>query len=606
VWSYLVRRLLLIIPTLFGVTVVSFLVMKLAPGDPLLSQMGSSGVSNQTGQTRDAYLIQKRDLKLDKPILLNFNYFRDYTEPVRMAAHYLALDDNRLAAELGELAAQPTPPAHAARLEFLRGLGIADFDRRLADPAQRGRLAQAVKALVQPFCEDYGVYAVPAAVALLRSPQTSRAEKIGLAKVLTYMVPEPFTFTYSRVPSEAQTSEVQCAWKTWWRQYGKKYPPVEADERKALADKLAALANEPSRQKLQEEIEYIDPAQLAFFYDALRSAPSLAEKAVAAFVLRMHGRGEIRLDVPPGADDATIDRVAENWLAHYDGHRADYELNTWQRLGAIVTDTQYAHMVWRLVTFNFGRSALKTREPVSEKIWSALIVTAPLILLSELIIYLVAIPLGILCAVNRGRWADRLISLGLYLLYSVPAFVAGMMMLLFLCYGEYLKLFPMMGLHSEGAARMGWLAWLADYAWHAALPIVCLSLFSLAGLAMYARSSLLDVLGQDYIRTARSKGVPESKVVLKHALRNAMIPFITLFASFLPAMLGGSVLVEYLFNIPGMGRLSFESVLQRDYPTLMAMIYIDAIVVMLSMLMSDLLYVLVDPRITFSGQGASA
>ncbi|HOP77608.1 MAG TPA: ABC transporter permease, partial [Thermogutta sp.] len=124
-----------------------------------------------------------------------------------------------------------------------------------------------------------------------------------------------------------------------------------------------------------------------------------------------------------------------------------------------------------------------------------------------------------------------------------------------------------------------------------------------AGLAMYARTSMLEVISQDYIRTARAKGLSEFKVIFKHALRNALIPILTLFSNFLPALLGGSVLVEYIFGIHGMGRLSWESIEQKDYPTLMALIYIDAIIVLLSILLTDILYVLVDPRITFSARG---
>lgn len=120
---------------------------------------------------------------------------------------------------------------------------------------------------------------------------------------------------------------------------------------------------------------------------------------------------------------------------------------------------------------------------------------------------------------------------------------------------------------------------------------------------MYARTSMLEVISQDYIRTARAKGLSEFKVIFKHALRNALIPILTLFSNFLPALLGGSVLVEYIFGIHGMGRLSWESIEQKDYPTLMALIYIDAIIVLVSILLTDILYVLVDPRITFSARG---
>ena len=123
---------------------------------------------------------------------------------------------------------------------------------------------------------------------------------------------------------------------------------------------------------------------------------------------------------------------------------------------------------------------------------------------------------------------------------------------------------------------------------------------------MYSRTSLLDVIGQDFIRTARAKGLPPATVTYKHALRNALIPILTLFSNFLPAMLGGSVLIEYLFNIPGMGRLSWESIEQMDFPTLMALVYVQSIVVMLSILLTDVLYVFVDPRISFEGQGNSS
>jgi peptide/nickel transport system permease protein len=175
-----------------------------------------------------------------------------------------------------------------------------------------------------------------------------------------------------------------------------------------------------------------------------------------------------------------------------------------------------------------------------------------------------------------------------------------MLFLVFFCYGKPFSIFPFDGLHSDGADEMSFFPWLLDYLWHAILPVVCMSVFSLAGMAMYARTSMLEIINQDYIRTARAKGVAERWVILKHALRNALIPVITLFAHFIPALLGGSVLIEVLFNIPGMGRLSFQTIQEKDITTLMALIYIDAIIVLLCVLLSDLLYMVVDPRISFS------
>jgi peptide/nickel transport system permease protein len=229
-------------------------------------------------------------------------------------------------------------------------------------------------------------------------------------------------------------------------------------------------------------------------------------------------------------------------------------------------------------------------------------VSLPLMLMAELVIYLVAVPLGIFCAVDRGGWWDRSISFGLFILYSIPPFVAGMILLLLFCYGDYLKWFPMEGLHRDDADQLSFFPYLLDYLWHAALPVACLSLFSLASMAMFSRSAMLDVINQDYIRTARAKGLSQFSVIWKHALRNSLIPIITLFASFLPALLGGSVLIEVLFNIPGMGRLSWTSIDKKDFPTLMALVYIEAIVVMISILLADVLYVLADPRISFDSR----
>ncbi|HOM18815.1 MAG TPA: ABC transporter permease, partial [Thermoguttaceae bacterium] len=406
-------------------------------------------------------------------------------------------------------------------------------------------------------------------------------------------------------PTDDPNDPVVAVWKRFWQLRGREYPPVE-EERRAVLDRLfGRLVAEPSRSRQFELLERFNRDDTPYLVEKLLRANKPEEKVMAAAALKLFVARPLELETPPEATDAQLEEAAGNWLLHLELYRSRYEPSLLGRLGAIVADTQYAHMVWRLITFQFGRSAVKTREPVAQKIWSALVVSFPLMLMAELVIYLVAVPLGILCAVKRGTLVDRLITLGLFLLYSIPGFVAGMLFLIFLCYGDFLKIFPSLGLHSEGAENWSFFAYLADYFWHAFLPVVCLSLFSLAGLAMYSRTAMLDVLGQDYIRTARAKGLSEGKVIFKHALRNALIPILTLFATFLPALLGGSVLVEYLFGIPGMGRLSWECIEQKDFPTLMALIYIDALVVMFSILLTDILYVAADPRISFEAQDAS-
>ena len=192
------------------------------------------------------------------------------------------------------------------------------------------------------------------------------------------------------------------------------------------------------------------------------------------------------------------------------------------------------------------------------KIWEAVLVSAPLMLLAQFLVYLIAIPSGVVCAVTRGRWPDRSISLSMFMLYSIPNFVAGMLFLTFFAFGKPFHLFPMVGLQSEGLENASFLVLAFDYLWHIFLPVICLSLFSLAALAMYSRTSMLDALNQDYIRTARAKGLTDRTVVYRHGLRNALIPVITLFSYFIPVLLGGSVLIEYIFSIRGMGHISYE------------------------------------------------
>jgi peptide/nickel transport system permease protein len=590
------------IPTLFGVTLVSFVIMQLAPGDPMLAQIDSGGSAGQSTQTREAFLIQKRDLKLDKPILLNFNDFRNYRGPIRTCAHYLSLTPEQIAEELPQLNGKSPSAVERERLKFLESLPIKGFRSKLASVQQQAPLAIAILAYVRTYCEDTGSHGVEAAITILES-DADLHEKIGAIRALEFMVPDPFEYTFSRTPLAEEAPQVELTWRIWWKRNEDKFAALDPDRYKVLEEQLAAMVAEPSREKLFEQLENYDRDDTPFFVGVLLGDRPLKEKSIAAMFLLLYNNKPLAVDVPLDATAEQVERVSENWQAHYEANRDKYQVGAARKLWNVVADTQYAHMVWRLVTFDFGRSALKTREPVSEKLWNAVVVSAPLMIMAEIIIYLVAVPLGIVCAVNRGKVTDRLISLGLFLLYSVPAFVAAMLFLLFFCYGDYLKLFPMERLHSENADSLGPVSYFLDYLWHAALPVTCLALFSLAGLAMYSRSSMLDVINQDYVRTARAKGLSQRVIILKHVLRNGMISIITLFSGFLPAMLGGSVLVEVLFNIPGMGRLSFSSIEQKDFPTQMALIYVDAIVVMLSILLTDVLYVLVDPRISFESQG---
>ncbi|MBI2082847.1 MAG: ABC transporter permease [Deltaproteobacteria bacterium] len=261
---------------------------------------------------------------------------------------------------------------------------------------------------------------------------------------------------------------------------------------------------------------------------------------------------------------------------------------------------QYLLWLKRLVTLDFGTS-YKDHRPVLKKISEALPVTLLLNIISIFLIYLISIPIGVFSAVARKSWVDRFLTLTLFFLYSLPSFWVAMLLIIYLGGGEHLNIFPIVGIISAGFGELPFWGKMGNLLWHLILPVTVLTYGGFAFLSRLSRAQLLEVIRQDFIRTARAKGLSEKVVLYKHALRNSLIPLITLMGTLLPAMIGGSVIVEQIFSIPGMGRLGFEAVLSRDYPTVMAIATIEAVLTLVGMLISDLLYVMVDPRISFEG-----
>lgn len=206
-------------------------------------------------------------------------------------------------------------------------------------------------------------------------------------------------------------------------------------------------------------------------------------------------------------------------------------------------------------------------------------------------------PLGAVAAVKRSSLLDRVITFALFLLYSLPTFWVALVLLQLLAGGSGPGWFPLQGLTSPGFDTLGFGGKLLDLAWHLVLPVGVLTYGSLALISRHVRSGLLEVVRQDFIRTARAKGLDERTVVLRHALRNGLLPLVTLFGLMLPHLLGGSVIVEKIFGIPGMGQLAFEAILHRDYPTVMGITTLVALLTMVSMLATDVAYAAIDPRV---------
>lgn len=260
---------------------------------------------------------------------------------------------------------------------------------------------------------------------------------------------------------------------------------------------------------------------------------------------------------------------------------------------------QYLIWLGNMATGDFGNSFVDNR-PVIDKILERVPITATISAIIIALIYIIAIPLGIYSAARQYSFGDRFTTFLLFVLYSLPSFWVATMAIVFLANVEYIKIFPTSGLYTLGSENWNFFERLIDRLHHLVLPVICSSLAAFAFLSRQMRGSMLEVIRQDYIRTARAKGLKETTVVLKHALRNSLIPVITLLGGILPGLISGSVIVESIFSIPGMGQLAFQALIARDYPLIMAELVLAAILTMLGLLLVDIMYALVDPRIAFS------
>ncbi len=253
---------------------------------------------------------------------------------------------------------------------------------------------------------------------------------------------------------------------------------------------------------------------------------------------------------------------------------------------------------------DFGKSFQDNR-PVWDKIVERVPVTLIMNLLAIIIAYMIAIPTGVYSSTHQGTVFDKLSTFTLFALYSLPVFWVGTLAITFLSNPEFLAIFPSNGLRSAGYSNnWPWYRQLSDMAWHLTLPMIIYVYSDFAFISRQMRSSMLEVVRQDYIRTARAKGLNERVVIYKHALRNALIPLITIVAAIIPNLIGGSVIIETIFSIPGMGQLSYQGLVARDYPMIMAVFTISAILTLIGMLLADILYSIADPRISY-GKKAS-
>jgi peptide/nickel transport system permease protein len=243
----------------------------------------------------------------------------------------------------------------------------------------------------------------------------------------------------------------------------------------------------------------------------------------------------------------------------------------------------------KLYSFKDGRPVL---EKIEERIWNTLLLN----LVATIITFSLAIPLGIFSARRQYSVLDHLGTFGAYLGVSAPTFWLAYLLIL-----GTVELFgyPVLGMRSFVTEDFTTTELVLDRIWHLMLPSIILAIHSIAGLSRYTRSSMLEVIRQDYVRTAKAKGIPEDEVYYKHALRNALLPIITIFGFLIPDLIGGAIIMETIFAWPGIGRLSYQAVLARDYPVVMTILTISAVLTLIGNFVADLLYGIADPRIRY-------
>ncbi len=504
--TYIIKRILLMIPTLFFISCIIFFVLNLAPGRPGGGAVSAEGTQDSTSaEARESYRIFKEQFNFDKPAFFNTRY---------------ALTRGEVEGLLVTLADFNKPTCEDGKPE-----GCIPADQKPTS----GSIIEA-----QDTVEDWGEYIVPHLIAIARDGDRLDVRIIAVNRLT-----------------------------------------VNAKQR---------LINEYNKKQSPE--------------DRKRNQEISAENELL---------GSYRVAVDASKED--VDKVVnEKWVPWFETNAERWNWTFGDKMGILFGDTRFAKYWSNLIKLDFGVSHVDKR-PVLEKIKERVPYTLTLNFLAVFLAYLLSIPLGVWSAYRQNSLADKIVTVALFMLYSLPSFFIGVLLLEAFAVGDPFAWFPTgefvgkfpdwFQTDAANTDQMTTLEYMLSVGYHLTLPVFCMTYGALASLSRYARSGILDVIRADYIRTARAKGLSEPMVVIKHAVRNGMIPVLTLLGTMLPALIGGSVVIEYVFNIPGMGLFMFESIFARDYNAIMGVLLISTVLTLIGLLISDISYAVVDPRISF-------
>lgn len=513
--NYIIRRMLLMIPTLIGITFVVFLLIAASPGGVGAALMAAGGGGNM--QSSNSIAITRAKLEdrygLNESVFVQYGRWLGRISPIKFG-------QRDLVAPSGELVSKPRPIPEPAGWEWL-GQKLASIDEAAA-----AKLLTEMRAM---------------------TPEERAARFKTIER----------DYTEARAAFTASDATLRDAFKRYveakydseqWSRYLKKQKP-----------RLGRITATPPDTTLPEYAELVKLAG-----EATRNWERAAnQRALLVEAMKSEPYPEAGFGI------SGVVSVA------------------WPDMG----------------------TAFSVQRPVIDLISEHLPVTLLLNLLAFPIIYLIAVPSGILAAVRKGSWADVGLGGAYIALYSVPVVLAGALTLGFLATPDYLNAFPTSSLHSKNHETLTFLpstidgvfsaGYLVDMLWHLVLPVTCIVYGGFAVLSKQTRAAMLENFNADYVRTAKAKGVSNNDVVFVHVFRNSMLPLITMFVTIFPAMLTGSVVIERIFSVPGMGYLLIEAIGNRDREVILANTTIIAVVNLLALLLADVLYAMVDPRIAY-------
>lgn len=386
----------------------------------------------------------------------------------------------------------------------------------------------------------------------------------------------------------AAAADKAAFWTRYHATYGTDFQQIR------VARLVQRLVRRPDSLAV-EELKRLDSYGLPQLFEALASTPDAqAQDRLADLIGTLLGES-VRLapTTRPEARAAELERWSVWWAVR--SHRYKTLANL-ERASAALTETRYFRWISHLVTLDFGVSE-RDGVPIRRKLAERLPVTLVLSGLALLLAYGLAVPLGIVSAMRRGTAFDRVSLAGSLLLYAMPAFWTAILLIYLFSDSGLIPLAPTYGTSSTGSEGWSGLSRLADIARHLVLPVLCLSVVPLAMLARYQRAGMLQVIDRDFMRTARAKGLSRTQAILRHGLRNSLIPVVTLLGMEIPYLVSGSVVVERIFGVAGMGLETFDALQAYDRPWLIAVVTVTALLTLFGVVLADALYALVDPRI---------